>query len=643
MASATAFHMPVLPFRDHGLMGALVGSLVLTAGLLLGFSFAWIPWAALVLGVGVGVVRARLIGKTSATMERETVVPLSVHKDPWFWAGIGAIILLHTLAFSFLLRARTDAAIASPWQSLPTTILPVFGLGFFLLLLLGAGARKRLVDILWIVQSALAFGVSTIVYRLGFGFDPFIHQAAARALVERSRIDLTSILYAGQYAFEAGLARMTGLPVAWIDRALVPLLAVVIVGWLAPRVVRAWGIEHPFVGSRVLFLLPFLPLTFTVPYQLTYLGLVFVILLLPWLVVRAGFVCAALFLLLMGLVHPLLAIPAGILVVCGWLGGRVPRLAGLGAFLLTFIGLLAAFYVYVTRLGGTMALPTTAFWQVAWQTLTAFPYRLTDAPWIVEVFYRFFHVWPFLFALVGCIGMRFLPPSLRPFRWIYPGAAFGLLSVAFVLAASTRFVDILSTEQFEFALRLRYAFPLFFLPGVIAGIERFLVRIPHALRPFIFLLCAALATGAWYVSYPQANRYIQMSAPGMSKTDIQTVQAIEAMAAGQSYVALTPQMVSAAALDQLGFGRELQTPQGKRYAYAIPTGGEFYQQYLRLWHEPDIKRILSTTRALSGQQRVFIVIPRAWDPRGVLGARLLPLVSAHERVDGRADVYFFER
>ncbi len=634
--------MPPFPFRDHWLVGILVATLVLTAGVLFRFSFLWVPWVALAVGVGAGILRARLASTGDVSVSASPVAVPNISQTRWTCAGLVAIALLQAIALLALFHARTDEAIAAPWQVLPTSLFALFGLSVFLLLMLDDGRRARTVEILWMAQAVLAFCVSAIVYRLGFGFDPFIHQAAARALVERGSIELTSILYAGQYAFVAGLARITGAPVGWIDRALVPVLAVALVGWIFPRVVRAWGIERPTVGTRVLFFLPFLPLTFTVPYQLTYLGLIFVIMSLPWLATRAGLLLAVLTLVGMGTIHPLLAIPAGLLIACGWLASRSPRWAGVAGLVLTFGGLLGAFYFYVTRLGGVMAIPTAELWRVAWQALTAFPYRLADAPVAVGAFYRFFHLWPFLFALAGLFGMRALPPMVRPFRWVYVGVAGGLLLTAFTLAASTRFTDILSTEQFEFALRLRYAFPLFFVPMAVAALESTRERLPVSVRPALFAVLTMLATGVWHLSYPQANRYLQMSGPGLSRADIEAVRTIERIAAGRSYVALTPQMVSAAALDQLGFERELQTSRGKRYAYAIPTGGEFYQQYLRLWREPDVTRILAAARSLSGQERVFIVVPRAWDPSSVLSRRLLSRATRAEPVGETMTVYFFE-
>lgn len=639
MAPATAFQMKLFPFRDHILIGALVAGLLLTGSVLTNSFFVWAPWVAMAIGIFVGWQRFRARKTLSIGAEINT---RPFFQDRWLWAGVCGAVGLQILQIVLLLSVRTDSAIASPWQVVPDSIFPLFTLSFLLLVLLGERLSKMAASILWALQAVTAFGVSAIVYRLGFGFDPFIHQAAARSLVQHGHIQLTSILYAGQYALEAGLARITGLPVSWIDRLLVPALAIGLVAWMLPRARALWDDRPSLVSVWAVFLLPFLPLTFTVPYHLTYLALLLVIFLLPFFTQRSGRLSAGCLLVFTGLIHPLLAIPAAALIFFGWIAQRVPKIAGVLAFIGTATAIIGAFYVYVIRLGGAMIWPSMIHWKMAWQVLTGFPYQITQAPLIIQAFYRFFHVWPFLFALSGFVGFRFLPERLRPLRWVYPGVAFGLLAAAFSLAASTQFKDILSSEQFEFALRLRYVFPVFFFPGVIALLERGLARASDRVRPVCFFLIAIFCTAVWYVSYPQANRYVQVSAPGLSATDLHAVQAIERLAGGRSYVALTPQMVSAAALDQLGFERELQTPLGRRYAYAIPTGGELYQQYLRLWREPNAAHILVSVRQLSGETRLFIAIPRAWDPNGVLRARLSPLASRQERIDGTMDVYFFD-
>ncbi len=620
-------------------MGALLAGLLLSLAVLLDRFFVWVPWVALAVGVAVGAACASLRKRVTPPAS----VELASAADRWAKVGAFGVFTLQVLQVATLWLSRTDRAIASPWEVLPVSIFPLFWLSLSLLLLLADRLSASLRRALWVVQSGIAFGTSLVVYRLGFGFDPFIHQAAVRALVEHGRIELTSILYVGQYAVEAGLTRVTGVPSAWIDRLLVPLLSVGLVGVLIPRLRRAWDGGRSSVSTWAMFLLPFQPFTFSVPYHLTYLGLLFVVFALPSLVLGSGWPLAGLLLAWMALVHPLLAIPAGVLVLFGWMARRFPRVAGIGAFVCVLGLLIAAFSVYVSRLGGAMVWPSVALWGMAWQALTGFPYRLDAAPWFVEAFYRFFHLWSFLFAAIGCVGLRFVPERLRPLRLVYVGTAFGVLFAAFFLAASTQIKGIISTEQFEFALRLRGAFPIFFFPGVVALLERAEARLSASLRLAACFVVALFCTAVWFVSYPQANRYLRVSSAGVSATDVRVVQQIERFAAGRPYAALTPQMVSAAALTQFGFSRELQTPYGRRYAYAIPTGGELYQQYQRLWYEPDVTKVFETVRALSGVPVIAIAVPTSWDPYGTLGRRLLPHARWHMRIDEAVDAYIIEK
>ncbi|HEU0051260.1 MAG TPA: hypothetical protein VFQ60_04380, partial [Patescibacteria group bacterium] len=116
---------------------------------------------------------------------------------------------------------RTDAGISSPWDVMPWGVFIFFGAASFFLLFffskLSAFARWLAIS----VHAAATYWIALITYRLGFGFDPFIHQAAERVLAEHGSA-LSGILYAGQYAGVLVLHWISHLSITWLDRLLVP-------------------------------------------------------------------------------------------------------------------------------------------------------------------------------------------------------------------------------------------------------------------------------------------------------------------------------------------------------------------------------------------------------------------------------------
>lgn len=556
----------------------------------------------------------------------------------WMRATLIAIVFSQLTIIVLCLLGRTDQALASPWQVLPATIFGLFGISVFLLLYIGDQLSYGWQVCLWMAQYFIAFSVSVLVYKLGFGFDPFIHEAATRYLVAHGSIHLPSFLYIGQYVFEAVFSRVTTLSVVAIDRWLVPLLAVFVCVFVLPRLSKLWKLPaHPGFAWPLL-LLTFAGLTFTVPYQVTLVLFLVLIIALPMFRIGRELGIAMLLLAIMGSFHPLLMIPGSALV-----GARVfiknHFLAGILAFMLTLIGLWGAFWVYVHLMGGTMVFVGLSS---IWQALTAvfgFPYDTQYWAWYAKLFYGFLHVWPLLFCFVGWVGFVRVDESVRPLRYIYMGTALGMLVASVVIAATTRFINIISSEQYEFSLRLRYAVPLLFLPGWFIGISVWLRERTERVRVVLTLVAAVFMTVIWHASYPQFNHFLHVSAVGLSATDLHVVQTIERLSEGRSYAALTPQMISAGALSVFGFERALSGSSTQSYPYAIPTGGAFYQQYLRLWHEPDVQVVIDYARAITHEHQIFVALPVNWDPSGVLLVRLRLIADQYEFVDDAVHVF----
>lgn len=625
-------------FRDAGLIGGLTTVLFLTGSVLLHVFTLLTILISVIAGLFVGYLRYRPLNQHKDNRSEPPII-LSVGEK----MGCASLVMLQALLSWTLFSHQADIGISSPWQILPSYIFPMFGLSLFLLFLIADTLPAWLRRLLWAWQFFLAFSVSAIVYRLGFGFDPFIHQAAARYLVAHGDIQLPSILYIGQYALEAGIARLTPISIAGIDRWLIPFFGVWLGAILLPRALRTWNIEGRITSAWPLLLLPFLPFTFTVPYHIAYVCFLLIICLLPYLQTRQGLLLAVCLTSFTAFVHPLLAIPAIALILSIWIGKRWPSLLGVSAFFLTSIGLVSSFLFYAYTLGGTITSPAILSLQNAFLVIFGFPYEGFRWPWYAWAFYGFMHLWPLCFSIIGWIGYGYLSSSHRSLRSPLLGVAIGMIASGIFLAATTTLTNIISAEQHEFALRLRYAAPLLFLPGVVFFFHSWKQRLDETPRLIAYALLAAFATSIWYTSYPQANTFVQTASPGVSRADIDTVNAIEQLAQGTSYAALTPQMTSAAALKSIGFERELSRDSRQRYPYAIPTGGEFYELYLRLWEEPDAAQIIRGAQSMTHETQIFIAIPKEWDPNRSIYDRLAPFADAHEIVDSVVDLYQYKK
>ncbi len=538
--------------------------------------------------------------------------------DAWPLALVALIADGLIVGTAFL--ARTDEGLISPWQVLPIGVFGLFFVGtlFVLLAFPRLSGRARL--LLAILHTATAYSISLIVYKLGFGFDPFVHEAATNYIVRHGAVDPKTPFYIGQYVLVAGAHHLTGISVAAIQALLVPLLASVLLPWVLTFRARPW----------IAWIFPFAYFTFTVPFNLGMLGLVFC-LLLPGdepdtRLARLALAIATL------AIHPLVGIPTLALVLSKEISLRWERTpSGWLAFLLTFCGLVGALSVYALGHGGQWAWPDGNGWMATLLTLFRPPFVTVPIAPFWSVLYIFYALWPWMLVFAGTRACLRAPDDQKRTLNIPIGLGAGLLAASILTAGAIRYKDIVPYEQFEFALRLLALLPWIVLPGLLA------VR-PPSINLRRAILIALLATVAWHVNYPQLNPVMHVYSPGVSRTDFLTVAAIERLAQGQSYAALTPQLTSAAALRDLGFERSVQAPDGSIYPFAIPTGGYLYSRYLELFDGRPPADVIHDARSYVDTELLFVAIPFAWDD-GTLDRALTRLASHREIVDGTMRLY----
>lgn len=545
----------------------------------------------------------------------------------WFAAA------LMVLQLSLIGAARTDATLVSIWQVLPWTVVPLFALVWFFLWLFADQLRDRWQAILAVLLGVVAFGASWAIYVYGFGFDPFIHQAASQYLAEHHTIALPSPLYAGYYGLLAAASWVTPFSISQIDRALVPLAMTTFMAWWVVRGTALWSLPR-WVGWGIL-LLPFGFATFSVPYHLSVVLVMFLIAVLPRLRPTAWWIAA---LVGLALIHPLLLVPASVLMVGivwpsvghSWWKQAILALATCG-------GIVMLFWLYAMQGGGILAAPTWTGVQRALTVVTGFPFANEPLSIWLSIVWRTQHAWMFVATILGAAGLICCAPqahrvAARTLVSVMIGVAIALV----LIAAGASFENILPSEQYEFSLRLRNILPWLVFPGLGHLLQWASTRVS---RVALGCLCMPLVAIVWYTSYPLYAPGTAYAAPGLGRGEVEAFEQAERMSEGAPYAALAPQMVSAAALRSFGFERSLQTAAGERYPYAIPTGGELYALYLQLWTERDPHEVLQDACVFGRVPQVIVVLPTAWDPNQWIDARLLPHAKPNVTSDGRHRVY----
>lgn len=571
----------------------------------------------------------------------------------WFWqrlsvsawrfdwtllAAIGAIagdilLCLHQLLL------RTDLPLSSPWELASPAIFVVYGATTWLVFLTARERKGSLPVFVSILHFAATYAVSLIVFKIGFGFDPFIHRAAETALANDGFIEPRRFLYSGQYALVAALHRFTHLSIFHIDQFLVPGLTALSLPLVARLgLTKGWKLSVPEaqLWLHVLLLFPVMAFTFTVPHNLALLFFVWTLFLISYRpVLLLPLACFAI------LTHPLVGVPLALLIGTAVLLPRLPRWLQRLTLAFFFLGtaLLVPALLWLGPRGA--AAPDVQLGRLRFynQFVDLFrdPYLFTGGG--LEVLYLLRLVVPVIILGLSLLGLRRLaPPFMRSLLAVFVA---GLGAALYALSTLFLFPDIIDYEQREFAFRLLQATLLVSLPLLAVWLSRWAHR--HAgtffRQALLFTVLSAWATGSWYLSYPQENAKVTSAGPSVGRDDIALVHLLEARNQGTAYVVLANQMTSAAALHELGFLRYTKTDPPALW-YPLPTGGSLYAHYVRMNAQPsraEAQVVAEETKVT----RVYFVTYGYW-PQVVDIRRQAALDADHIIVVRAPDMIVFE-
>ncbi|MEI6597379.1 MAG: hypothetical protein WCL13_04215, partial [bacterium] len=230
----------------------------------------------------------------------------------------GAYLLTLVLCFYILLSQQTDTAIVSPWQIAPKYFFIFYSLAT-LFLIGNSVINKKFALPLIMLHYFLSFSVALIIYRLGYGYDSFIHQATEDLIDKTGAVNPKPLYYLGQYALVIIFHKITTLPIILLDKLMLPLLAAIFLPLALWRVLKSWfdstSLNLILILSALSLSFPFLIVT--TPQNLAYFFLILAIL--------SGLTCKNfydyLIIILLSLTavitHPIAGIPA--LIFCAFL------------------------------------------------------------------------------------------------------------------------------------------------------------------------------------------------------------------------------------------------------------------------------------------------------------------------------------
>ena len=560
------------------------------------------------------------------------------------WILIISYLLISLTALYILWQSRSGEALVSPWAIIPNYFFILYGLATAILLLLIIKARnnKTLYSLNLILISLhylFSFIIAVIVYKIGYGYDPFIHQATMELIDKQGVVEPKPFYYLGQYGLLVIIHKITGLSLVLLDKLLVPIMAALFLPLALNDFINKYFSEKKY--RQLLFLIALIiPFSFFV--LSTPQNLAFLFLLLAVLYGATNYRLTLILALAACLIHPLAGIPAlilSLLLIIDHYQHRINKslvkIGYLVLFLSTFLGLPLAFY-----LSGQS--------QLAWNLNSYSSFLISLAPtlslpyketWLLNLAYFYGQNLQLLITILILFGAALIYRRHRQnFQLTAPLTVAIAVLGSYFLVSQLSF-NLIAYEQNDFAQRLIILVVILSFPAMLLALgalmEKILVQNKFYKLSWLIIL-TALISASLYFSYPRQDHYYNSKAYAVSESDQVAVNWIEDQTKNP-YIVLSNQQTGAMALRSFGFDRYYQN----LYFYPIPTSGPLYQYFLNMVYVQANRETMNRAMDLAQVDEAYFVLPKYWWAFNKILAEAKLSADSWQKI-GAGQIYIFK-
>ncbi|MFA6131260.1 MAG: hypothetical protein WC730_03300 [Patescibacteria group bacterium] len=567
-----------------------------------------------------------------------------------FFLAATAVVGCFALFWTVISQTQIIEAVRGPWEVLSPTVLFAFFLAALLLaFLFASSSHSPLLILLFAVLFFSGISLTAVLYPLGYGFDPFIHEATVLHIFEHGTITPKPLYYLGQYVLELGAMHLFSLPLDLVNRFLAPILATVLL--TTSGFVAFSSCHKSSLALFSLFLLPLSAFISTTPQALAYMLTTSLILLsLPRILKKESpvpFWVLGILVLAILCLHPLAGIPALWYFFALLMTSKITHTVLRRTLLIMFslIGAISIPLVFLLQATITNLPVTVSFDHLFDISRLSFPFFFENfGNPLLDFFYLLIGNGVVPIAILAGIGLFLMRKETTSLPFLpLIGALVCFLNYWF-LSTTLEFSFLIEYERQDYALRLLTLTSIFLLPlaGLaIARIDEKLTIHSKTLRSsFLFLLALCLSAQV-YGAYPRDDNYARSSGFNVTQDDFNAVWSIEANAEERPYIVLANQSVSAAALHEFGFTTYYH---GDIFYYPIPTGGELYQYFLTMSEETPSRETMISAMDLAGVDRAYFVVNEYWWDAEAIIEQTKQLTQNWFAVgDGAVTIFVFER
>ena len=576
----------------------------------------------------------------------EKIAKRQKHKKPFFAFFVPVIYLfLFAASIYILFTARTSEAIISPWQ----TIHPFFYALYFLLtacLLFIIAQKKPLANLLIILHYALSFSIALIIYKIGYGFDPFIHQATEELIAKTGEVNPKPFYYLGQYALVVLLNKITLIPIIYLDKILVLFFGGIVLPAAMLAVLTKWLESKKIVQITILFLLilPFSFLIVTTPQNLAYIFLISTLIYSLNCKNTLDYINIFLLSLAAFFIQPLAGIPA-LLFACLIIiyNGKI-KIKKIGYFIIyssMALALPVAFFFFEknTKSASGISSNSETF------SFSFLNISLPDKENVIlnTVYFFIFNI-KYILILLAVSGIIIAIKRRKKCKilslYFFSSLA---LFFSYFLSAKLPFAFLINYEQANYSNRILSLACFFLLPFIIIAFYQLIIKIfaqNKIIKYSLLIFFCFLISVSLYSSYPRYDHYFNSHGYSVSKSDLNAVKWIENNAP-KNFIVLANQQTSVASLCSFGFKKYYKTDKEEIFYYPIPTGGSLYQYYLDMVYEKPSRKTIGLAMNLAGVNTGYFVLNKYWWAFDKILAEAKLEADSWQEIDN-GEVYIFE-
>ncbi|MFA4942482.1 MAG: hypothetical protein WC564_02485 [Patescibacteria group bacterium] len=533
----------------------------------------------------------------------------------WDWILMATYLILNLSLIDILWQSRSGEALTSPWTVIPNYFFIFYFLATLILLGLIIRAQKNK-TLYWLnlglisAHYFLSFIIAVIIYKIGYGYDPFIHQATMDLIDKQGSVEPKPFYYLGQYGLLVTIHKITGWSLIVLDKLLVPILSAIFLPLALNSFSNKYFKDQQFKQILLLIalIIPFSLFILTTPQNLAFLFLI-----LTTLYSTTNHRLALILALATCLIHPLAGIPALALALLMLINHyhlkfnkNTIKISYLLIFIFTSLGLPLAFY-----LSGQS--------QLVWDLNSFNSFLITLAPspnlpyketYLLNLIYVYGKNIQLIITVLIISGLALTYHKHKQnFKLMAPTIIAIAILGAYFLISQLSF-NLISYEQNDFAKRLLIVIVILSFPAIFLALAKLTEKIIKQNKfyktIFLVFLTILIATSL-YLSYPRADHYYNSKAYAVSKSDQEAVNWIEKQTENK-YIVLANQQTSAMALRSFGFNRYYHNI----YFYPIPTSGPLYQYFLDMVYTQANRETMIKAMELAQVNEAYFILPKYW-------------------------------